>query len=111
MIWDQACTTEVPKELSQAMCNLTTPTWPHTFVVPKYASMTEYKQYPPANHFHMTWNLPVARLQYWMDLTGVLSVTPWAARPKFIEGVDRPEPLVHLLNGGADTFKMLKSRN
>ncbi len=108
MIWDQACTTEVPKELSQAMCNLTTPTWPHTFVVPKYASMTEYKQYPPANHFHMTWNLPVARLQYWMDLTGVLSVTPWAARPKFIEGVDRPEPLVHLLNGGADTYKMLK---
>jgi L-fucose isomerase len=111
MIWDQACTTEVPKELSQAMCNLTTPTWPHTFVVPKYASMTEYKQYPPANHFHITWNLPVARLQYWMDLTGVLSVTPWAARPKFIEGVDRPEPLVHLLNGGADTFKMLKGRN
>jgi len=108
MIWDQAYTTEVPKELSQAMCNLTTPTWPHTFVVPKYASMTEYKQYPPANHFHMTWNLPVARLQYWMDLTGVLSITPWAARPKFIEGIDRPEPLVHLLNGGADTYKMLK---
>ncbi len=40
----------------------------------------------------MTWNLPVARLQHWMDLVGVLSVTPWAARPKFIEGVDRPQP-------------------
>jgi len=110
MIWDQAYTTEVPKELGQAMCDLTTPTWPHTFVVPKYASMTEYKQYPPANHFHMTWNLPVARLQHWMDLTGVLSVAPWAARPKFIEGLDRPEPLVHLINGGADVFKMLKNR-
>jgi L-fucose isomerase len=101
MIWDEACTTEVPKELAQAMCELTTPTWPHTFVVPKYASMTEYKQYPPANHFHMTWNLPVARLQHWMDLTAVCSVTPWAARPKFIEGTDRPLPLVHLLNGGS----------
>jgi L-fucose isomerase len=100
LIWDQAKTTEVPAELAKAMCNLTTPTWPHTFVVPKYASMVEYKQYPPANHFHMTWNLPVARLQYWMDLTGVSSVTPWAARPKFIEGVDRPQPLVHLLNEG-----------
>ena len=110
MIWDQAYTTEVPKELGQAMCDLTTPTWPHTFVVPKYASMTEYKQYPPANHFHMTWDLPVARLQHWMDLTGVLSVAPWAARPKFIEGLDRPEPLVHLINGGADVFKMLKNR-
>jgi L-fucose isomerase len=107
MIWDEARTTEVPAKLAKAMCELTTPIWPHTFVVPKYASMVEYKQYPPANHFHMTWDLPVARLQHWMDLTGVLSVTPWAARPKFIEGVDRPQPLVHLINGGEDAFKML----
>ncbi len=98
MIWDEAYTTGVPQKLGKAMCDLTTPTWPHTFVVPKYASMTEYKQYAPANHFHMTWNLPVARLQHWMDLTGVSSVTPWAARPKFIEGVDRPLPLIHLIN-------------
>jgi L-fucose isomerase len=68
--------------------------------------MLEYKQYPPANHFHMTWNLPVARLQHWMDLTGVLSVTPWAARPKFIEGVDRPQPLIHLISGGEQAFKI-----
>ncbi|MCX5636804.1 MAG: hypothetical protein NTX52_03795 [Planctomycetota bacterium] len=111
MVWDQAHTTEVPKELGQAMCNLTTPTWPHTFVVPKYASMIEYKQYPPANHFHLTWDLPVARLQHWMDLTGVLSVTPWAARPKFIDGVDRPVPLIHLINGGEDAFKLLRARS
>ncbi len=111
MVWDQAHTTEVPKKLAVGMCNLTTPTWPHTFVVPKYASMVEYKQYPPANHFHMTWDLPVARLQHWMDLTGVLSVTPWAARPKFIEGVDRPQPLIHLINGGEDAFKLLRCRS
>jgi len=107
MIWDQAHTTEVPKKLAQAMCNLTTPTWPHTFVVPKYATMAEYKQYPPANHFHMTWNLPVARMQHWMDLTAVLSVAPWAARPKFIEGVDRPQPLIHLINGGENAYKQI----
>ncbi|NIA06961.1 MAG: hypothetical protein GWP14_04850 [Actinobacteria bacterium] len=105
LIWDQAHTAEVPAKLCQAMCNLTTWSWPHTFVVPKYASMVEYKQYAPANHFHMTWDLPVARLQHWMDLTKVLSVTPWAARPAFIEGVDRPQPLVHLINGGEDIFK------
>ena len=110
MIWDQAATTEVPAELAKAMCDLTTPIWPHTFVVPKYASMVEYKQYPPANHFHMTWDLPVARLQHWMDLTGVLSVTPWAARPKFIEGVDRPQPLIHLINAGQDAFKLMSHR-
>ena len=105
VIWDQANTTTVPAKLGQAMCNLTTWSWPHTFVVPKYATMAEYKQYAPANHFHMTWDLPVARLQHWMDLTGVLSVTPWAARPRFIEGVDRPQPLLHLINGGEDIFK------
>ncbi len=110
IIWDQAHTTEVPKKLARAMCQLTTPTWPHTFVVPKYASMVEYKQYPPANHFHMTWDLPVARLQHWMDLTGVLSVTPWAGRPAFVEGVDRPQPLIHLINGGQDAFKLLRGR-
>jgi L-fucose isomerase len=110
LIWDEAETTEVPEELGKAMCNLTTPTWPHTFVVPKYASMLEYKQYPPANHFHMTWNLPVARLQHWMDLTKVLSVAPWAARPKFIENVDRPQPLIHLINGGEEAYKLLRAR-
>jgi len=109
MIWDEAHTTEMPQKLGQAMLELTTPTWPHTFVVPKYASMFEYKQYPPANHLHMTWNLQVARLQYWMDLTGVLSITPWAARPNSIEGVDRPQPLIHLINGGENTFKSLKA--
>ena len=98
LIWDQAYTTSVPAKLEKAMCNLTNWNWPHTFVVPQYASMVEYKQYAPANHLHMTWNLPVSRVQYWMDLVGVASVTPWAARPTFIEGVDRPTPLVKLLN-------------
>jgi len=111
MVWDQAHTTEVPKKLAETMCSLTTPEWPHTFVVPKYATMVEYKQYPPANHLHMTWNLPVARLQHWMDLTGVLNVTPWAARPKFVEGVDRPVPLVHLINGGENAYKQLTARS
>ncbi|MGE4286854.1 MAG: hypothetical protein AB7F23_09670 [Phycisphaerae bacterium] len=107
LVWDEACTTAVPEKLCKAMCDLTTPDWPHTFVVPKYASMLEYKQYAPANHFHMTWNLPPARLQYWMDLTGVCSATPWAARPSFIEDVDRPLPLVYLLNGGENAYKSL----
>jgi L-fucose isomerase len=107
LIWDEAVTTQLPPQLRDAICSASDPTWPHTFVVPKYASMVEYKQYPPANHLHMTWNLPVARLQHWMDLTAVLSVTPWAARRKFIEGTDRPQPLVHLLNGGEEAYKNL----
>ena len=38
--------------------------------------MIEYKQYAPANHFHATWGLSAARLEYWMDLANVLSATP-----------------------------------
>lgn len=106
MIWDEASSVELPKKLAMAVASTSTPTWPHTFVVPKYATMAEYKQYAPANHFHMTWNLQVARLQYWMDMTNVLSVTPWAARPTFTPGVDRPQPLLHLLNGGENATKL-----
>jgi len=110
MFWDEACTVELPEKLAQAVCNTSTPTWPHTFVVPKYASMIEYKQYAPANHFHMTWNLKPARLEYWMDLANVLSGTPWQARPAFIEKTDRPLPLLYLQNGGETAAKMRLAR-
>jgi len=110
MVWDEAVTTEMPARLARAVADTSTPTWPHTFVVPRHAAMAEYKQLPPANHFHMTWKLPPARLQYWMDLTDVLSVTPWAARPSFVPDTDRPLPLLHAINGGEDNAKMLRAR-
>ncbi len=107
MIWDEAVTVELPEELSDAVCETSTATWPHTFVTPKYATMVEYKQFAPANHFHMTWGLTPKRLEYWMDLTNVLSATPWEARPGFIEGTDRPTPLLYVINGGETQTKML----
>jgi len=100
LVWDEAATVELPDKLARAVCNTSTPTWPHTFVTPKYATMGEYKQYAPANHLHMTWGLKPARVQFWMDLANVLSVIPWHERPAYIEGVDRPQPLLYLLNGG-----------
>lgn len=106
MLWDQAQTIALPPKLARKVCDTTTPTWPHTFIVPRYASMAEYKQYAPANHFHMTWDLKPARLQYWMDLTGVVSATPWKDRPSFVEGVDRPMPLLHVINGGETLSKL-----
>lgn len=110
MVWDEASTVELPEKLSKAVYNLTTPTWPHTYVIPKYATMAEYKQYAPANHFHMVWDLKPARLQYWMDLTNVLSVAPWQARPGYVEASDRPRPLLFLQNGGENTAKRLRAR-
>jgi len=110
LVWDEATTVAMPDKLSEAVCKTSNWSWPHTFVVPAYASMAEYKQYAPANHLHMTWNLAPARLQHWMDMTGVLSVTPWAARPEWVEGTDRPKPLIHLLNGGEYNAKVLMKK-
>jgi L-fucose isomerase len=107
MSWDEATTAEVPEPLATALCQTTTATWPHTFVVPRYATMGEYKHYPPANHFHMIWGLNPARLEYWMDLNNVLSQANWAARPAYIEGVDRPAPLLYLANGGENHAKLM----
>ena len=110
LIWDEAQTVMPPVQLAKALCQCTTPEWPHTFVVPQYATMAEYKQFAPANHFHMTWGLKPARLEYWMDLANVWSVTPWGARPSFIEGVDRPTPLLYLLNGGEQATKQMQKK-
>jgi L-fucose isomerase len=110
LVWDEASTVDLPAKLAAAVANTSNVTWPHTWVMPKYASMAEYKQYAPANHFHMIWGLKPARLQHWMDLTNVLSVAPWQARPAFIEGTDRPLPLVHLLNGGENATKIRRAR-
>ena len=106
LVWDEAVTVDLPEELAQAVANTSNVTWPHTWVVPTYATMAEYKQVAPANHFHMIWDLAPARLQHWMDLANVLSVAPWQARPAFIEGTDRPTPLLYLLNGGEEATKI-----
>ena len=42
-----------------------------------------------------------------MDLTNVLSEIPWANRPQWIEGVDRPLPLIYILNGGETNTKLM----
>lgn len=111
LIWDEASTVDLPAQLADFVANSSNVTWPHTWIVPKYASMTEYKQFAPANHFHMTWNLRPAVLQYWMDLANVISVNPWQNRPSFIEGTDRPIPLMYLINGGENLTKQLRKRS
>jgi len=107
IVWDEVKSINLPDKLAEAVCKISTKTWPHTFISPKYATMAEYKQYAPANHFHATWGIAPARLEHWMDLTNVLSDTPWADRPKWIEGVDRPLPLLYILNGGETTAKLM----
>lgn len=109
LVWDEACTVELPAKLATAVSNTSNVTWPHTWIVPKYATMGEYKQYAPANHFHASWGLKPDRLEYWMDLANVLSVAPWAARPSWVEGLDRPLPLLYTLNGGETEAKLMRA--
>ena len=110
LVWDEACTVELPEKLARAVAHTSNPTWPHTWIIPKYATMAEYKQSAPANHFHASWGLAPARLEYWMDLANVLSVAPWSRRPHAVSGVDRPPPLLYLLNGGEAAAKLLRGR-
>lgn len=105
--WDEAITASMPDNIKYAFSSMTDKNWPHTFVIPKYATMMEYKHLPPANHLHMIEGLTPARLEYWMDLNNVLSQNSWSNRPKFIEGLDRPMPLLYAANGGEDMAKML----
>ena len=107
LIWDEAVTLDLPENLAVTVCNATNKEWPHTFLSSKYATMYEFKQYSPANHIHMVWDLAPARVQFWMDFTNVLSVTPWAARPSLVEGVDRSLPLLYLQNGGENATKLM----
>jgi L-fucose isomerase len=110
LVWDEATTVDLPDKLARAVAHTSNPTWPHTWIVPKYATMAEYKQCAPANHFHAAWGLAPARLQYWMDMANVLGVAPWSRRPHVVAGVDRPLPLLYLLNGGEANAKLLRSR-
>jgi L-fucose isomerase len=110
MVWDEAVTIDLPGKLSEKVRNLANVTWPHTFLAPKHATMFEYKHYAPANHLHMTWNLNTARMQYWMDLANVLSATPWKNMEYGRDGIDRPLPLLYVLNGGEDQAKHLRKK-
>ena len=109
LVWDEATTVELPAKLSDAVSRTSNVTWPHTWIVPKYATMAEYKQYAPANHFHAIWGLEPSRLQYWMDLANVMSVAPWSRRPQWLPQVDRPQPLLYLLNGGEANAKLMRA--
>ena len=106
MVWDEATTIKLPDQLAESVMQASDYNWPHTFLMPKHATMFEYKHYAPANHLHMTWGLPVARLQYWMDMANVLSVTPWKNMEYGREGIDRPLPLLYILNGGETESKL-----
>jgi hypothetical protein len=80
-------------------------------IVGKIAGVTSERVKVPAIHFHMSAGLKPAVLQYRMDLTNVLSVSPWQNRKGLIDGFERPFPLMQIINGGEYEAKKLISRD
>ncbi len=106
MLWDEAETVSLPNDIAEAVMRKSDYVRPHTLFTSINASMCEFKHYVPANHLHLVWELATARLQFWMDMTNVLSAMPWQKMEYGREGVDRPTPLIYILNGGQGNTKL-----
>jgi L-fucose isomerase len=59
----------------------------------------------PANHVHMVTRLNRRRWQHFSDYTLVLN-RRWENTPEYVDGLDRPVPMLWRLNGGETAAKM-----
>jgi L-fucose isomerase len=39
-----------------------------------------------------------------------MSVAPWSRRPQWLPEVDRPQPLLYLINGGEANTKLMRAK-
>ena len=63
---------DLPDKLAQIIMNASDYSWPHTILMPQHANKLEYKHFTTVCYLHLTWGLPLARLQNWMDMAYVL---------------------------------------
>ncbi|MBL7206708.1 MAG: hypothetical protein ISS36_03865 [Candidatus Aenigmarchaeota archaeon] len=98
LFWDDAETFELPEPLAEKVASTSTKEWPHTFVGFKRANMGQAKQFGcPANHFKLIANLMPARVEHFLDISGIRNMNA-IAWPEIREG-HRPVPLIKMLNG------------
>ncbi|MFA4925967.1 MAG: hypothetical protein WC524_04870 [Candidatus Aminicenantales bacterium] len=109
MIQGEAETVELPWPLAEAVCRASDYSWPHTFVTYDQVPASLVKMGMPANHFHLVKNLNRRRWQFFSDLAGILNYR-WENSPDYVEGLDRPLPLLYRLNGGETSAKLLQAR-
>ncbi|MDD8026837.1 MAG: hypothetical protein PHI34_10000 [Acidobacteriota bacterium] len=105
MIQDEAESQELPVPLIERVCHASDYTWPHTFLTFEHAASSLVKVGIPANHLHMVTGLPRRRWQHFSDYTLILN-HPWENAPEYIDGLDRPLPMLWRLNGGETAAKM-----
>ena len=105
MVHDEAESQELPEALAERVCHASDYTWPHTFLTFDHVPAGLAKVGIPANHVHMVTRLPRRRWQHFSDYTLVLN-HHWENTPDYVEGLDRPQPMLWRLNGGETSAKL-----
>ncbi len=106
MVQDEAQSVELPPPLRERCCHASNYSWPHTFLTFEHIPSSLAKVGIPANHFHMITHMPRRRWQHFSDYNLILNY-PWENTPEYVEGIDRPLPMLWRLNGGEIKAKML----
>jgi L-fucose isomerase len=106
MVQDEAQSVELPAKLAEKVCHASDYTWPHTFLTFDHVPASLAKMGMPANHIHMVTGLPRRRWQHFSDYALILNYR-WENAPDYVEGLDRPLPMLFRINGGETAAKML----
>ena len=106
MVQDEAQSVELPAPLAERVCHASDYTWPHTFLTFDHVPASQAKMGLPANHLHMVTGLPRRRWQHFSDYANILNYR-WENAPEYVEGLDRPQPMLYRINGGETVAKML----
>ncbi len=106
MVQGEAQSVELPAPLAERVCHASDYTWPHTFLTFDHIPAGQAKMGLPANHIHMTTGLARRRWQHFSDYAGILNYR-WENAPEFVEGLDRPQPMLYRLNGGETAAKLM----
>lgn len=106
MVFGEVQSIELPPALTERVCHASDYTWPHTFLTFDHVPANLVKTGVPANHIHMAKALPRRRWQHFSDYAQILNAR-WENSPDFVEGLDRPVPMLWRLNGGETAAKML----
>ena len=106
MVQGEAESQNLPPALTERVCHASDYSWPHTFLTFDDVAGSTAKVGMPANHLHMALGLPRRRWQHFSDYTLILNYR-WENAPEFVEGRDRPQPMLWRLNGGETTAKLM----
>ena len=106
MVQDEAQSIELPAPLAERVCHASDYTWPHTLLTFDHVPASQAKMGMPANHMHMVTGLPRRRWQHFSDYANILNYR-WENAPEYVEGLDRPLPMLYRINGEEIAAKML----